>query len=95
VRADLQERARVPGLTVEGLPRSPALPLDGRNRRARPGEAAPRARASAVERDRFDEPTVERARDMERDDQSDQKPAGEMPDENAVLQRLILGACST
>jgi hypothetical protein len=34
---------------------------------------------------------VERARDMERDDQSDQKPA----DENAVWQRLILGACST
>jgi hypothetical protein len=41
VRADLQERARVPGLIVEGLPRSPALPLDGRNRRARPGEAVP------------------------------------------------------
>jgi hypothetical protein len=40
VRADLQERARVPGLIVEGL-RSPALPLDGRNRRARPGEAVP------------------------------------------------------
>jgi hypothetical protein len=39
VRADLQERARVPGLIVEGLPRSPALPLDGR--RARPGEAVP------------------------------------------------------
>jgi hypothetical protein len=27
VRANSQERARVPGLTVEGLPRSPARPL--------------------------------------------------------------------
>jgi hypothetical protein len=38
---------------------------------------------------------VERARDMERGDQSNQYPAGEMPDENVIWQRLVLGACST
>lgn len=32
----------------------------------------------------LDEPMVERARDMEGDDRTDQNPADEMPDENAV-----------
>ena len=32
----------------------------------------------------FDEPMVERARDMEREDHTDQNPADEMPDVNAV-----------
>ena len=38
----------------------------------------------------FDEPMVERARDMERDDHADQNPADQMPDDNAVRQRPIL-----
>ena len=37
----------------------------------------------------FDEPMLERPRDMERDDCADQNLANEMPDENAVWQRLI------
>jgi hypothetical protein len=32
----------------------------------------------------FDEPMVERARDMEREDHTDQNPADEMPDVNAI-----------
>ena len=32
----------------------------------------------------FDEPMVERARDMERNDHTDQNPADEMPDDDAV-----------
>ena len=32
----------------------------------------------------FDQPMVERARDMERDNHADHNPADQMPDENAV-----------
>ena len=32
----------------------------------------------------FDQPMIERARDMERDDHPDQNPTNEVPDENAV-----------
>ena len=38
----------------------------------------------------FDEPMIERARDMKRDDDADHNAADEVPDEYAVRQRLIL-----
>ena len=38
----------------------------------------------------LDEPMIEGAGDMERDDRRDQNPADEMPDENPVGQRLVL-----